>query len=123
MILKWKMTDDSICPKEKWCDFEVILSNEEVQIERCSFCGKKVVYRKHEKGRIDNTKYLRDHIRHTAQPFGKTREIFIKVYGAKKYKETLELLAKRKAKQSREKIPHQYVKKVGWVDPKTKKTT
>jgi hypothetical protein len=76
------MKDDSRCKKRKYCDFKVELSNDEAQVERCIFCGKKVIYKKESiTGRIDNKKYLRDHIRHTAQPFGKTKKIFKEVYG------------------------------------------
>ena len=36
---------------------------------------------KGEKGRIDNKKFLKEHIRDTAQPFGRTSKIFNKYYG------------------------------------------
>lgn len=114
------MKNDSHCSKKKYCDFEVIVSNGEIQVERCSFCGKKVRYHKDRQGRIDNQKYLRDHIRHTAQPFGATRKIFEEIYGRKRYLETLAMLKNHKRTERRE-GPSKYVKRTGWVDTKTKR--
>lgn len=76
------MTDDSKCSKGLYCQFDVVLSNQEVQVERCRNCGKKVVYNKDTKGNVDNFKYKRDHLRDTLQPFGPTKEMFKKTYGS-----------------------------------------
>lgn len=56
------MTDDSRCPRVKYCDFLVLVDAEDAQVEVCKACGKKVIYNKRD-GRIDNAKYLRDHYR------------------------------------------------------------
>lgn len=114
------MKDDSFCKKGKYCDFDVVLSNNEIQVERCAACGKKVRYHKDKKtGRIDNTKYLRDHIRHTAQPFGRTRKVFEEIYGRKRFLEARALYMRKRKKE--ELPPRKYVKKTGWIDPITKR--
>ena len=75
------MKNDSQCRKNIYCQFEVVLSNKEVQVERCVNCGKKVIYNKGKNGRVDNAKYLQDHIRDTVQPYGKTAKLFRQFYG------------------------------------------
>ena len=75
------MKNDSTCPKAILCDFEVVGQYPDAQVEVCGFCRKKVIYRKDKKGGLDNKKYLRDHLRHTAQPYGRTAKIFYKIYG------------------------------------------
>jgi len=64
------------------CDFRPSRNLPDALIEVCVKCGKKVVYNK-VKGKTDNRKYLRDHIRDTVQPFGKNAELFEKIYGHK----------------------------------------
>lgn len=113
------MKNDAHCRKDKYCDFKVELENPKVQVEVCIRCGKRVIYHKGKGGRIDNAKYLRDHVRHFAQPTGKTRRVFEEVYGRKVYLETLKMLKKRGKKQESQK--GKYIKKTGWVDSKTKK--
>ena len=80
----WNMKDDSTCKKGRYtlCDFEIIGNYPDAQVEICTNCGKKVIYNKRD-GLLDNRKYLKDHIRHTLQPHGRTRELFMKVYGQK----------------------------------------
>jgi hypothetical protein len=52
------------------------------KLEICIECKKRLTTKKDPKtGRIDNKKYLKEHIRDTAQPFGKTGKIFAKNYG------------------------------------------
>lgn len=75
------MTDDSICPKEKYCQFEIVLDNREIRKEVCTFCGKRVFYNKIEGERIDNRKYLRDHVRDFCQPHGATAHVYREIYG------------------------------------------
>ena len=77
------MKDDGRCPKDILCEFERSRDLSDALIEVCVRCGKKVVYNKGPKGRINNSKYLRDHLRSTVQPFGRTRELFEKIYGHK----------------------------------------
>lgn len=73
--------NDSHCKKRIFCSFQVFISNSEAQVEICENCGKKVCYYKDEKGRVDNTKYVRDHIRDYIQPYGKNDNLFRKIYG------------------------------------------
>ena len=98
------MRDYSRCRKKRYCDFKPIVDNSEAQVEICVQCSKKVIYRKDETGRIDNAKYLRDHIRDTVQPFGRTRKIFLEIYGDKPIQQLRERMRgkKDKAQQRRE---------------------
>jgi len=73
------MKDDSKCPKAIYCDFVPVIDDEQAQVECCKYCGKKVIYNKYD-GRTDNARYLRDHIRFTAQPTGRTGKIFEEIY-------------------------------------------
>ena len=75
------MKDDSRCPKRILCDFQVSRDLPDAQVEICLNCSKKVIYHKDGNGRVDNRKYLRDHIRQTVQPFGPTRRLFMEIYG------------------------------------------
>ena len=77
--------DDSRCKKRTYCDFERSRDLSDALIEICLGCGKKVTYFKDEQGNIDNAKYLRDHIRHTVQPYGRTARLFYEIYGADVY--------------------------------------
>ena len=43
-------------------------------------CGRKVIYRKTLAGRIDNTRYLNEHIRDFCQPTGPTHKVFAELY-------------------------------------------
>lgn len=49
--------------------------------EVCEFCGRTVLWNKDEHGRMDNRKYLRFHVRDTAQPKGITARVFREIYG------------------------------------------
>lgn len=52
------------------------------KLEICTECKKRLTIKKDPlTGRIDNKKYIKEHIRDTAQPFGRTRKVFIKHYG------------------------------------------
>ena len=92
------MKDDSRCPKNIYCDFERTISNTEVQVEVCKNCGKKVAYPKDSKGRVEKAKYLRDHVRDTVQPFGRTRKLFLKIYGEEPVKKLYERFSGKKSK-------------------------
>jgi hypothetical protein len=70
------------CRNNDYCDFKILLDNDEAQVERCVRCMRKVIYNKRD-GRIDNEKYRKDHIRDFCQPFGVTSKVYEKVYGAK----------------------------------------
>ena len=99
------MYDDSHCPKGFYCEFEVSRSLPDVQIEVCVRCSKKVIYRKDGKGRVEKGKYLRDHIRDTVQPFGKTRKLFLKIYGPGPLEE---LIAHHQNKKSKRTIQEEW---------------
>ena len=88
--------DDSACKNNIYCNFETTLDNAEVQKEACINCGKIVMYNK-VRGRVDNAKYLRDHIRTTVQPYGRTGKLFRQIYGI----ETVELLRKNAEAKSK----------------------
>ena len=76
--------NDSKCPKMKYCEFAFLAKIDRFQIERCEFCGKKVAYKLTKNGDVfDRMKYMRDHIRDSAQPFGATKRAFFEIYGRK----------------------------------------
>lgn len=64
----------------RYCDFTLDISNDYVQIEHCKFCHRSVRYRKIG-GRIDNNKYLFDHIRDFCQSQGSTATVYEFIYG------------------------------------------
>lgn len=62
--------------------FKTINDNADGRLEICIQCKYRLATKKDaHTGRIDNRKYLKDHVVDTAQPFGKTGKIFIKHYG------------------------------------------
>ena len=65
---------------ELLCDFSLVTDHPDAHVETCRFCGRKAIWNKVH-GRIDNVRYGRAHLRDFLQPFGETRELFIKVYG------------------------------------------
>jgi predicted Rdx family selenoprotein len=65
-------------------DYQEISNTSEAQVEVCRECKHKLITRKDRNGRIDNEKYLKEHIRDTAQPGGRTKKIFKKYYGKAK---------------------------------------
>ena len=72
--------DASKCKKSKFCAFNVIQDDAGATLEQCTYCGRKVSYRK-VNGRIDNRKYLSEHVRDFAQRHGPTSKIFEQIYG------------------------------------------
>jgi len=83
------MRDDSKCTSGEsrgYCEFVVDTgrSDSKVQVEFCRFCHKRVHYNRDSKGRVDNARYLRDHVRDFAQPRGVTERVYRRVYGNKK---------------------------------------
>ena len=64
------------------CSYKTISDTPEGTREICTECKRVNTFRKDPRnGRIDNRKYLKEHQRDTAQPFGKTGKIFRKYYG------------------------------------------
>lgn len=88
------------------CDFTVLLDNEEVVKERCTFCNKLNYFNKFD-GRIDNRRYADAHLRDFLQPQGATRELYLKIYGTagiKRAQEYLEKKAKRENKSNTQEL-------------------
>ena len=74
------------------------IDNKEAQVEVCEFCGKKLIYNKEKTtGRVDNSQYLRDHIRDTVQPYGATHGLYMEIYGREQLQKLKEFY-KRKEK-------------------------
>ena len=92
------MIDDSKCTKSILCGFEISRDLPDALVEICKFCGKKVVYNR-KNGKIDDKKYLRDHLRDTVQPYGRTHKLFIQIYGTEPLKEVENWGEKRKMKE------------------------
>jgi hypothetical protein len=61
-------------------DFKPIHENSRIKIEVCQRCNKKVRFKKHYKGRTDNRAYLEAHARNFAQPAGRTKRLYMKIY-------------------------------------------
>ena len=89
--------DESKCRKNFLCDFQLSRDTPDALIEICRFCSKKVIYGK-VGGKIDNKKFLRDHIRATVQPFGKTHKLFEKIYGMETMRKLYKELGNKKSK-------------------------
>jgi hypothetical protein len=73
--------EEARCKKNKYCSFIPLQDTERALKEACEFCGRTVVWNKDEYGRMDNKKYLRFHVRDTAQPKGITARVFKECYG------------------------------------------
>jgi len=67
-------------------DYAVVSTNNNGQVEVCKECKHRLVIKKDKNGRIDNSEYVKTHVRDTAQPSGATARIFNKYYGASKNK-------------------------------------
>lgn len=94
--------NDSICTRNKYCGFDLVFHNAEVQKECCRFCGKRVMYKLTSKGdAADKFKYARDHVRDIAQPFGPTRRIFYEIYGEKPVEDVKAYIGDKKTKEQR----------------------
>ena len=64
-------------------DYRTIIDSEDGKREVCVECKHQLSTKKDAKtGRIDNKKYLKEHVRDTAQPFGRTGKTFNKYYGS-----------------------------------------
>ena len=80
---------EALCKKNKFCEWKVVLANDEIQKEVCKFCGRRIFFNKVD-GRIDNDRYMRTHVRAFCQPFGITREVYEEIYGKKAIREFYE---------------------------------
>jgi predicted metal-dependent phosphotriesterase family hydrolase len=70
----------SRCKKGGFCTFDEIAEDNYVQKEICTKCARRVIYRVVD-GRVDNQRYLREHVANFAQSRGKTEKIYQQVYG------------------------------------------
>lgn len=70
----------SRCRKGGFCTFDDILNNNEVQKEICTKCGRRVVYLV-KGGKVDNQRYLMEHVANFAQSSGKTGKLYKEIYG------------------------------------------
>lgn len=61
-------------------DWKTIHENMQVKWEVCQICGRKERWVKGYRGRTDNNKYLKSHVRNYAQKFGATKRIYHKIY-------------------------------------------
>ncbi len=64
------------------CDWKTVNENKEGMLEICQVCKRKLVTKKDPKtGRVDNKRFVKEHIKWTAQPNGRTAKVFHKYYG------------------------------------------
>ncbi len=77
----WRWSnEENKCSANKLCGFDPTFENDEILIEHCRFCNKRLMFNKVD-GRIDNKRYLRAHTRDTLQPNGITGRLFREIYG------------------------------------------
>ena len=67
-------------------DLRIIHQNKLATYERCRICQKSFVWNKGYKGRLNNTEYLKAHVRNYCQKFGATRSIYMRTYKKDKCK-------------------------------------
>lgn len=65
-------------------DFRPMKDTKTFKVEKCLICGLRKKYNKGYHMRIDNTQYLKDHVRNFAQPTGTTKRVYAKVYEPQK---------------------------------------
>lgn len=71
--------------KTRLCHFIPFYEDKKDQAEFCEHCDKKVGYRIVD-GRVDNARYLIDHIRDHVQPYGRNHSLFVSIYGTPKFR-------------------------------------
>jgi len=64
--------------------YSTVSENQDGVVEVCTECKKRLVTKKGRDGRIDNRKYLKEHVADTAQPTGATEKVFAQLYGKPK---------------------------------------
>lgn len=65
-------------------DFVQLKDTKTYKVEVCRLCHTRRRWNKGYKERVDNPKYLKDHVRNYAQEFGSTKRVFNKVYHPEK---------------------------------------
>ena len=61
-------------------DFIKLGETPQQTVEKCKICGITKRWNKGYKGKIENTEYLKAHVRQYAQDFGSTKGVFMKLY-------------------------------------------
>lgn len=69
---------------EHYHRYSPISDSPDAIVEVCTECKHRLVTKKSKDGRIDNKKWLKDHIADTAQPTGATAKVFEQLYGEPK---------------------------------------
>lgn len=72
------------CKFGKPHDFVPTKETKTYKIERCQICNVRRKWNKGFHGRVDNPKYLKDHVRNFAQEFGATKRVYNKLYHPEK---------------------------------------
>lgn len=107
------VSNNAKCKRAILCELRTVLDNYDALVEVCHQCNKKVIYGKYfdikwkEDGswykryqdRVDEPKYVQDHLRDTLQPYGRTGKLYRQIYGLKVVKETEALFKGRKSKK------------------------
>ena len=62
-------------------DYQYVSENVEGLVEICRTCRKRLITRKDHNQRIDNRKYLKEHVRDFCQKTGRTANLFKRFYG------------------------------------------
>jgi len=65
-------------------DLHIVHQNDYYKWEACHICNKKFKFKKGYKGRVDNVKYLKAHVRQFCQRGGATKRIYNKIYKPEK---------------------------------------
>lgn len=61
-------------------DLKIINETVHVKHEVCKICNKKFRWNKGYRGRVQNTEYLKAHVRNFAQRWGSTKAVYYKIY-------------------------------------------
>jgi hypothetical protein len=95
-----KRYKEALCPKDKFCDWKVLLSDNVAQVEVCRNCARKIIFNKIN-GNVDNDRYLRTHIRAFCQPFGPTADVYEAMYGKQAVRQFIEDAREQRARAER----------------------
>ncbi len=93
------------CPKGKICSYIPTTDDDQVQVERCEYCHRRVHFNKDKNGRIDNERYQAINIRSFIQPQGAMKGLFMELYGNSPIEKNRNYhLDKAKAKRKKEEL-------------------
>lgn len=65
-------------------EWATIHDDRKVKWEVCKICGKKMRWNKGYRLRMDNVRYIEEHIRSTCQKTGPTRRVYFRIYQPEK---------------------------------------